>query len=244
MFLQPQRADYCHRDDVVGACLFDIDPSFGLPLYHLPPLPEKSPIPPSERLLHIIERGGKTYSNHQIMSLFYDFFILNSIIRTKMPGIFDDPLFLGMQINPISHRLIESSKKATTPAESTCCLAAMVYLADIRVEFLAYNVTGHHYIERLKAAVLNSEWHDLHDLRLWALVIGGIKSSEKDRYLFIDATRITMGDLGINTWNQVTEIVESIIWIDSVYGMRCQEFGREVMAGYSRLGWRGTGRKE
>jgi hypothetical protein len=68
--------------------------------------------------------------------------------------------------------------------EGACRLASLVYLGDIPVVFMEYHhIIGYHFVERLKRAVLieTSDWENLQDLRLWALVLGGIKAREADR---------------------------------------------------------------
>lgn len=99
------------------------------------------------------------------MSVLHDLFELNAWINVGMPAILEDPFFLGMQINPIILQLLPPTEQINEPGETietACRLAALIYLGDIRVEFVLYHITGHHFVERLKCAILEklTEWDE------------------------------------------------------------------------------------
>jgi hypothetical protein len=169
-----------------------------------------------------------------LMRVLHDLFVLNAMITVGMPAIFEDPLFLGMQINPIIIRLrpsFEQNNQSGETVEAACRLAALIYLGDIRVEFIIYHVTGYHFVERLNHVALAecSEWDEFQNLRLWVLVIGAIKASPADRLLFIEGIKRALERLYITTWEEATLVVASILFNDEIYGQRCQELGREVI---------------
>lgn len=168
------------------------------------------------------------------MTVLHDLFGLNARINTGMPAIWDDPFFLGMQINPMILRLLPAAEQINNSGgtiETACRLAALVYLGEIRVEFVMYHVTGYHFVERLQQTILaeTTDWEEFQDLRLWALVIGAIKASPTDRLLFIEGVKRSLDCLCISTWEEATLIVRSIIWNDEIYGQRCSELGNAVM---------------
>jgi hypothetical protein len=158
------------------------------------------------------------------------------MIVDGLPDIWDDPWFLGLRLNPILHRLLPPAMTSCEEPpggiiEMVCRLAALIYLGDIRVKFMKYHVTGYHFVARLKnLMILDSiEWEHFQDLKLWALVVGGIKSSTTDRALFVEEIGSLLKAMGIQTWEEATEVVQSFVWIEEIYGERCQDIGREVM---------------
>lgn len=91
-------------------------------------------------------------------------------------------------------------------------------------------------MERLKPLVLLDsvgceEWKDL---RLWILIVAGIKTEGEDRELFIEAIQGAMVGISIETWEMVEEVVKSILWIEEIYGEKCVGLGLNVMRGRSK----------
>ena len=168
-----------------GACHFDVPPTFGLPIHYLPSVPTNALLPPSYRLLNLTWTWNKLYpSNTEFISLLQDVHIVNSIICARYPDIFNDPWFLGLQINPVLLRLLsfpginqdeaqETEADSGSDIERAIRLATLIYFADLRTEFMLYHVTGYHFIKRIGPLILaNSErWHYFQDIRLWALVM-------------------------------------------------------------------------
>lgn len=229
--------DTAHREEVCGGCAFDIPPIYPLPVAHLPPLPSTSPISPSGILLGTFRKWNMLFpSRTAFMHIFHDFYIVNCMIVQKMPTIWDDPYFLGLCVNPLLHKLLAGA----TPAEElhggrlemAVRLAVLVYLADIRVRFMGYHVTGSHFGRRLKVLiVLDAEaWRDFWELRLWILVVGGMKAEPGERGVFVREIETVMREVGLRTWSQVVRVLEGVVWIEDVYGKRCEELGREVVA--------------
>jgi hypothetical protein len=168
------------------------------------------------------------------MRVLHGLFVLNALIAARMPAIWEDPYFLGMQINPIVIRLRPSLENENEPGETVetaCRLAALLFLSDIRVEFVPYHVTGYHFVKRLEQIALLeiTEWEEFQNLRLWVLVIGAIKASPADRLHFIEGVKRALERLYITTWEEATLVVASILFNEEIYGQRCRYFGREVM---------------
>jgi hypothetical protein len=167
----PINAEQC-RDDVCGVCAFDIPPSYGIPTRHLP-FPEESPVPPSEVFLDIIRKWSQMYPDRkELMTVLHDLFGINARINVGMPAVWDDPFFLGMQINPLILRLLPPAHQTNESGgtiETACRLGGLVYLGDIRTEFVMYHVTGYHFVEKLKQIILieTTEWEEFQNLRLW-----------------------------------------------------------------------------
>jgi hypothetical protein len=187
-------------------------------------------------------RWKRLYPERQdVIQIILDLHTLNSIINVRYPEIFSDPWFLGLQINPIVIRLIcqhwwtpmiDSLVDGTGAlVEKAFRLAALIYLADVRVKCMEYHITGYHFMEDLKGMVLleTMEWQDFPGLRLWVLVIGGMKASMIDRPLFAEATSDALAGLNINTWEEATKVVTNFLWVEEIYRRRCREFGAEVM---------------
>ena len=99
------------------------------------------------------------------MRILHDLFIINGLILIGMLTIWEDPFFLGMQLNPIIMQLrpsIEPRNASGDIIETACRLAVLIFLGNIRAEFVMYHVTGYHFVERLKHLALEelSEWEE------------------------------------------------------------------------------------
>jgi len=97
---------------------------------------------------------------------------------------------------------------------------------------MTYHLTGPHYMERFISLIaFNSiDWSNLQDWRLWLLVIGATNGTADDRLLFIEPILETMQALGIDSWEQVMEILTDFCWVDEVFRPKTLELGREVVA--------------
>jgi hypothetical protein len=62
---------------------------------------------------------------------------------------------------------------------------------------------------------------------LWILVLGGIAASDtEEREWFVKSIAMVVKILQIGTWEQVTEIMEGFLWLDSA----CDAGGRILWA--------------
>ena len=197
--------------------------------------PQSRPTLHQKFYLNVIFKWNQIYPERkELMMVLQDLLVLNALIAVGMPAIFEDPFFLGMKINPIIIRLRPSLQQKKEPGEiieTACRLAALIYLSDIRIEFVLYHVTGYHFVERLRETALaeTTEWEEFQDLRLWVLVIGAIKALPEDQLLFIDGIKRVLERLHIATWDDATLVVESILFNEEIYGPRCRNLGRDVM---------------
>lgn len=92
---------------------------------------------------------------------------------------------------------------------------------------------GYHFISKLRRLIVDHgiDWGMFEDWKLWVLVLGGMKAVSDDREYFITAVKMAMRDRGYEDWEQVREVVAELIWIESIHGEPCSEFGKDVMAG-------------
>lgn len=213
-------------------------PNYPPPKYHIPPIPTRARSLPSKNFINTICRLRILYPGREgFIQAFHDLYVLNSMIIEGLPATWTDPMFLGLRINPMVLRLLPKTKQAPQDddpgavVEMTSRLAALIYLSDIRVRFMEYHTTGYHFMNRLKNIISQGTeaWAGLLELKLWILVVGGIKASSIDRAIFIQLIRNTCTKLGLETWKQVTKTVGDFIWINEIYGARCVDLGLECM---------------
>ena len=117
--------------------------------------------------------------------------------------------------------------------ERTCRLAALAYLGEIRYIFdESYNFLGYHFVEKLRVAisVIDPGWELFWELKLWCIVVGGaLAKGDDDRRAFTAAAKEVVGRLGLDNWENVKAVLTEFIWIEEVFGVRCEGFGREVV---------------
>lgn len=225
------------REDVCGACAFDIAPNYLLPTNHIPLISATSYSTLPTPFLTTMYRWKSLYAGRNgFLMVFRDLFLVNAMIQEGFANVCADPWFLGLKINPIILRLLSGSKLSLervpgATIEMACRLAALIYLGDVRVGFMEYHITGYHFMERLKDVVVqeSEEWQNFPELRLWVLVIGGIKASAADQDLFVCLILESYESLALNTWDQVTDILEKFMWLDEIYGARCADLGLQVL---------------
>jgi hypothetical protein len=121
---------------VCGSFAFNIPPSFGLPLKHLPsPLRE----PDSNNFLMGKRSSGISIfaPDFNAVKMFSDLHAMSSVIQGGVPKIWQDPTFLGLYVNPLALRLLlmgretESFGSSPTSRLEACRLAGLLYLSRV-----------------------------------------------------------------------------------------------------------------
>lgn len=241
----PQVHTDVSRDDISGACAFDIPIRYPLPPPHLlQALSTPVPILISPRLLNIVSQWTYASVNQKdVIFALRDLYILNEVIKLEQPRVWKDPMLLGMHVNPILHRLLFSREgveniegyKGESGIANAVKLAAVLYLKDIRQKLMIFMIMGQHIFERLEKALLDMtiDWSQFLDLKLWVLVVAGINAPVGDTWWIIDGIVAAMRELGVNHWAEVLKISEYFLWLDSIFGDRGRELGNVVMGRYS-----------
>lgn len=101
--------------------------------------------------------------------------------------------------------------------------AAFIYSAAVTFPLPA--LSGHFHTlaeilqKLLEASKFDSCWRHYPKTLLWILILGGIAASDtKERDWFVKSISIVAKILKIGTWEEVTEIVESFLWLESACG--------------------------
>ncbi len=119
---------------------------------------------------------------------------------------------------------------------SVCLYEAIrhvAYIYSAAVTFPLPAMSGHfHKLAALLQPMLEASkfdicWRHCPTTLLWILVLGGIASSETpERPWFVRSILMVTKVLKLNTWEQVTEIMEGFLWLDSA----CDAGGRILWA--------------
>jgi hypothetical protein len=118
--------------------------------------------------------------------------------------------------------------------------AAFIYSAAVTFPLPA--MTGHFHKlagilqPLLEASKFDPCWRHCPRTLLWILVLGGIAASDtKERSWFVKSIAIVARILKIGTWEQVTEIMEGFLWLDSACDAGGKALWADVTSGRHRL---------
>ena len=114
--------------------------------------------------------------------------------------------------------------------------AALIYSAAVTFPLPA--LSGHFHKlaatlqQLLEASKFDSCWRHYPKTLLWILILGGIAASDtKERDWFVRSISIVAKILKIGTWEEVAEIVESFLWLESACGPGGRILWAEVTRG-------------
>lgn len=141
--------------------------------------------------------------------------------------------------NFVQHSLmcLSSSAELDQDEVTSVCLyelirhAAFIYSAAVTFPIPALG--GHFHrlagflLPLLEASKFDSCWRHSPQTLLWILVLGGIAASgTKEREWFVKRVSVVAMILKISTWEQVVELMEGFLWLDSA----CDAGGRVLWA--------------
>ncbi|KFY94561.1 hypothetical protein V500_03158 [Pseudogymnoascus sp. VKM F-4518 (FW-2643)] len=214
----------CHRDEVCGGCAFDIPPRYPLPTALLPPLRSISPGPTSTQIADASTAWVRVFgSSHLITDIIQELHTITAVIRDQDPFVWRDPCFLGLQVNPVVHRLlsVDQNPKHSNANDDVlaraCALAALLFLDRIRRKFMPYHITGPHFEQRLYGILTEGliDWTEFPELELWLLITFSM-NADPSRTTFVARITQLIDMLGLQTWDLIVEVLSGFLWLDNV----------------------------
>lgn len=224
-------------------------PRFPLPLDLVPTaLPAKSsgtlPIP-----LFNITKAEPTRDKHfmHIVSCVTDLNAIAALIESqfaaKCDGLWIDEVYMGLQINPIVHRLFDRPAQATSMVDCQLIsealrLGAILWIIWIKRQYRSYPGPSTVYVSKLLNLLLEKHgWRgtssdsDLLSIRLWLLVLCGISSCSTtgERTTAVDMIASAMRQLKGISWVGMMTLVRQMPWV-SVFEAPCTELEGLVKA--------------
>jgi hypothetical protein len=96
-------------------------------------------------------------------------------------------------------------------------------------------------LHKLKSAVNNVVTFPGGDcyLMVWLLVIGGVISLTAERGWFIGYLVPVVTDLGLNWWEDMKQVLERIIWVQTINDLKFRQFWEEVQSAREYLAEQG-----
>jgi hypothetical protein len=114
-----------------------------------------------------------------------------------------------------------------------CRLGAMIYSMLVIFPLPAANRPFRRLSGMVKTALVESgmpdSWHSSPELLLWVLVLGGISArNTEERVWFINAVNRTTGMVGVLSWQELKQVMTSVMWMESVCDPGGQTLWNEV----------------
>lgn len=225
-----------HRGDLMGAFAQDIPPSV--------PLPQKweadsrSPAG-TPRPHNAITFAWKQQLPMQLdwVTIFDDVVQLITLDRAFNERQQELAVTSGSWMEPTMYRLLAirpllMGDGRENIIEEVCRLGTLLFLAPFwRV--LGHNPVWTSAISRNLQLVLlqyKTEWHDLKPLLAWTLYFAAVETSDlAERSQFVFMIAIVMNGLHLRNWGQLMEVVQGVLWADSVFASSDELIRDEVM---------------
>ncbi|KAJ4301645.1 hypothetical protein N0V90_003738 [Kalmusia sp. IMI 367209] len=232
--------------DVTASLLYELKPQFPFPSDLVPtimpsPYPAMMPTPlinvwdaeptsesPTRRMLSCIAELNAVAA------------LIDSELAAKGDDMWKDERFMGLRLNPITHRLLDLPRQDRPMAQPDLLLEALrlgaiLWIIWIKRRYRAYPGTCTTYVSRLLDLLSIQQYRNqvssaLDDVsvQLWLLVLCVISSeSAGARTTAMHAIAWKMRQLGWRTWVDVMIHVRQMPWTDAFEAL-CAELGREV----------------
>lgn len=123
-------------------------------------------------------------------------------------------------------RPLNNGSDAGHVMEEVCRLGTMLFLAPIW-RWLGASPVWTFTLRRNLLSVLNSymiDWGDLKPLLVWAVYLAALETrdaQERSQLAFMLA--VLMGGLGIREWDEMLQVVKSVLWVDRVFASNYDE---------------------
>jgi hypothetical protein len=133
----------------------------------------------------------------------------------------------------LAMRPLQQGNKREHVIEEVCRLGTLLFLAPFWRK-LGHTPVRTEAISRNLAIVLMKhmiEWKELKPLLAWVLYFAAVETNDlAERSQFVFMLAIVMGGLQLNHWDDVMQIVKSVLWVEKVFAGSDDLIREEVMA--------------
>lgn len=148
----------------------------------------------------------------------------------------DENIF-GCGINPLLHSILllrPSDSSLADPVvlfQDAIRLGLILSLAEVLRRWAVYQVFSHIHVAKIRTLFSSHSEEESRyslnqrmpaSLRMWILMMAGSEASNTQRPWFQDEIGSLALKMGIRTWEELKESLQSVVWIDCVHSDRCR----------------------